>query len=336
MIIRIALVIAISCSLAAGAAEPDPEVDRAIARGLVFLASQQSRDGAWDNGGPRAAMAGLSLMSFLASGNTPGEGKYGATVRKAVDYLLSQAPEDGYFGRIDGSRMYGHGIITLALLEAYGVEPDPATRARLRDVLNKSVKVILDAQDVAKEPHHAGGWRYEPQSTDSDLSLSGWNALALRAARSIGIEVPRDHIDRARLYVLRCYVAERGGFAYQPAHDPSPAMTGVAVLNLFLMDASERSEVKDGAQFLVDNAISDSTRFPYYSHYYSTQAAFQAGEAVWAEVWKSNRQRLLANQSEDGGWQQSPSGEEPGRAYATSMAVLTLSVPYRLLPTYQR
>ena len=39
---------------------------------------------------------------------------------------------------------------------------------------------------------------------------------------------------------------------------------------------------------------------------------------------------------DDGGWPASPNGQEPGRVYATSMALLTLTVPYRLLPAYQK
>ena len=46
---------------------------------------------------------------------------------------------------------------------------------------------------------------------------------------------------------------------------------------------------------------------------------------------------LLKQQDEkDGGWPQSREQQEPGRAYATAMAVQTLAIPYRLLPVYQR
>ena len=45
---------------------------------------------------------------------------------------------------------------------------------------------------------------------------------------------------------------------------------------------------------------------------------------------------LLPIQNPDGGWPQSTSSEEPGRVYATSMSLLTLTVPYRILPIYQR
>jgi hypothetical protein len=68
--------------------------------------------------------------------------------------------------------------------------------------------------------------------------------------------------------------------------------------------------------------------------YYVSQAAYQAGGTTWAAVSKVTMPRLVESQAKDGGW---PGiGQEPGEVYATSMAVLTLSVPYRLLPVYQR
>jgi hypothetical protein len=281
-------------------------------------------------------MTGLVLMSFLAAGHVPDLGLYGSTVRRAIDFLLEQAPDDGYFGKLDGGRMYGHGIITLALAEAHGVEPDPQRRDKARQVLVKAVKVILDAQKVTKDVNHAGGWRYEPSSGDSDLSLSGWNTLALRAAKNIGLDVPTEAVEKAVAYVLRCYHKDKKGFGYQPWGEPTAGMTGVAVLNLYLLSGAERDEVKAGVALLREKLVKDDTRFSYYSTYYATQAAYQAGGETWQAVWANTQERLLASQMPDGGWPQSRSGEEPGRTYATSMAVLTLAVPYRLLPIYQR
>jgi len=314
-------------------------VDSSIASGLAYLAKQQSADGAVDaSGAPRVATTGLALMAFLAAGNTPDDGQYGRSVRRAIDFLVQSAPaDDGYFGKLDGSRMYGHGIVTLALAEAYGVEPDEQNRAAIRAVLARAVAVILKAHDIQKPSEHQGGWRYEPNSLDSDLSLSGWNILALRAAGNIGIDVPKDHVDRARSYVLQCYNKLQRGFAYQPRQDASIGMTGLAVLDLCLLDAATaRDEVAHGVQLLLDHPVTAETRFPYYTMYYVTQAAFQVGEPPWPIIWRSTRDRLLKEQSPDGGWPQSRSGEEPGRVYATSMAILTLSVPKGLLPTYQR
>jgi hypothetical protein len=324
------------CTVARGQTEADARVDASVDTGLAFLAQQQAADGAFDGGGPRVAITGLTLMAFLASGHTPDHGQYGLVVRRAVDFLVKSTPDDGYFGRVDGSRMYGHGIVTLALSEVCGVEPSAARRVQIRTVLAKAVKVILTAQEVSKPPEQSGGWRYEPQSGDSDLSLSGWNALALRAAQGVGMEVPKEKIARAVQFVLNCYLPAEKGFAYQPHNEASIAMTGVGVLNLFLLDAADRPEAAAGERWLLDHPVKDDTRMPYYSMYYSTQAAFQAGEPVWPVIWKVTRDRLLGTQMKDGGWPQSRNGEEPGRVYATAMSTLTLSVPYRLLPIYQR
>jgi hypothetical protein len=333
---RAILLIFLLTTTARAQTESDPGLDADVDSGLAFLSQQQAADGAFDGGGPRAAITGLTVMAFLATGQTPGNGRYGLVVSRAIDYLVKSTPDDGYFGHVDGSRMYGHGIITLALSEAAGVDLDPTRRVQIRTVLAKAVKVILTAQDVTKSPDQSGGWRYEPQSADSDLSLSGWNALALRAAQSIGMEVPKEKIARAVQFVVNCYHPTEKGFCYQPHGSPGLAMTGVGVLNLYLLDASDRPEREGGERWLLDHPIREDTPMPYYSMYYSTQAAFQAGQPVWPVVWKVTEDRLLGTQMKDGGWPQSRNGEEPGRVYATAMSVLTLSVPYRLLPIYQR
>jgi hypothetical protein len=327
------------------AQDVSPQVDKSVAAALNFLVRQQNPDGSFDASGPRIAFTGLSLMSFLAAGNVPDEGKYGPVVRGAMDYLIRTSPADGYWGRIDGSRMYGQGIATLALAEAYGADHDPAHQQAARAVLQRAAAVIFKAQDATKSPLFAGGWRYEPTNPDSDLSLSGWCALALRAAANVGLDVPHDRVVRALAFVQRCYRADQNGFAYQPGRDASIAMTGVGILNLYLLQAADASsasislnapQLQPAGKFLQTHPVLDSTPMPYYAIYYATQAAFQAGGQTWDAVWSTTQARLLGAQNPDGGFPQSASSEEPGRVYATSMAVLSLAVPYRLLPIYQR
>lgn len=319
------------------AAEPiSPKVDSAIVRGLEYLALQQKANGAFEDKGPQIAISALSLMSFMASGHVPNDGRYGQTVRRGLDYLVESFPEDGYVGKVDNSRMYGQGIITLAIAEAYGIEPDPARRAKMKKVLERSVQVILKSQQVKKDDNNAGGWRYEPGSPDSDLSLSGWNALALRSCNNMGISVQRDVIDRAAKYVLRCYKKNEKAFAYQPQSQASPAMTGVGVLNLCLMDRSDAPEVKEASNYLSAVKLNDDTRYTYYSFYYVTHAAYQLGDPLWSPVWKMSSEHLVSRQQPDGGWPQSKTNDEPGRTYSTALAILTLSTPNGLLPVHQR
>ncbi len=323
------------------AAAPEPAVptglDAAVNSGLDFLAAQQGQDGSFGAAaGPRLATSGLSLLAFLAAGSVPDQGKYGSTVRAAIDFLTIQAQPDGYFGKVDGSRMYGQGIATLALAEAYGVEDSEEGRQKLHAVLSKAVKVILDAQAVNKPEPQAGGWRYEPQAGDSDLSLSGWNALALRACRGVGLAVPAEGVQKAVQFILRCHVAT-GGFGYQPGTPALNSATGVGVLSLYLLDAASRPEIADGLKFLTEHPVDDQSNYMFYTLYYATQAAFQAGEPTYSAIAGPNFARLFKGQQPDGGWLD-PKGQESagGRVYSTSMALLALEVPYRLLPIYQR
>jgi hypothetical protein len=119
-------------------------------------------------------------------------------------------------------------------------------------------------------------------------------------------------------------------------------MTAVAILSLRLLDAGNRPELAPAGKSLAERPVDD--RYPYYSLYYATQAAHQLDDAAagapqgsaWKAIATPILDRLLAAQQDDGGWPASPNGEEPGRIYATSMALLTLTVPYQLLPVYQK
>ena len=68
-------------------------------------------------------------------------------------------------------RLYSHGIATIALCEAYNLTGDKALRAPAQAAIN----FIVHAQDPV-----GGGWRYQPRQS-GDLSVTGWQALALQA-----------------------------------------------------------------------------------------------------------------------------------------------------------
>jgi len=331
------IMLAQSAIAAPPATQPAPaaRVETAIDLALLHLERRQHADGHFQSE-PKLALTALASTSYLATGNVPDHGRHGATLLRAIDYLVRSAPDDGYFGKADGGRMYGQAIVVIALAQAYGLEQETSRRAAMRAVLVKAVKVIVDAQNVKKEPPHAGGWRYEPSAVDSDLSASAWNAAALRAARDIGLDVLDAALASAAAYAKRCAQPATGGFAYQPAGEPSIAMTAAGMLTLTVLSTTEPPEVAAGAKYLREHPIVDATRFPYYSMYYANQAADRVGGETWTIVSRAAQERLLRTQLPSGAWPQSTSPEEPGEIYATSMAVLTLSVPQRVLPLYAR
>jgi hypothetical protein len=283
------------------------------------------------------ALTGLAVMAYLAAGRTPDAGKHALSVRNAIDYLAKVCPDDGYFGKVDGSRMYGHAIATLALAEAAGMEADEKQRARVRAALARATAVLIKAQKTQRsEEKFKGGWRYEVEVADSDLSVSSWCVLALRAAHNAGVDVPRESADRAAEFVLRCYNKDKKGFSYQPGGEPAITMTGAAVLSLSLLDRGNRDEVAGGMAFLMDHPVTDQTEFGYYARYYAAQAAFQVADERWPRVWRRTQDGLLKLQDKEGGWPAGRTEGEKGQTYTTAISVLTLGIPLRLLPAYQR
>src|SRR5579885_2009344 len=102
-------------------------------------------------------------------------------------------------------------------------------------------------------------------------------------------------------------------------------------------------EAVQAASYLLKNPLSPVQPHFFYGVYYTSQAMFQMGDALGSNYWKSYRDelhRLLlrANPQQPGGawYGRSSDDVRVGPAYCTAMAILALTVEYRLLPIYQR
>jgi hypothetical protein len=317
-----------------------PAADEAVKRGLDFLKAAQKPDGAWESGGfgRATSVTSLAVMAFLAAGHVPGApGPYRDAVERGVGYVLAHQRADGLLvTNTSHGPMYCHGISTLMLAEVVGMTADPALAERTRQALSKAVKLTLMAQNLAKSPDNAGGWRYQPTSRDSDLSVSGWQLMSLRAAKSAGCAVPSENIDRAVDYVKRCAVPG-GGFSYQPGQSPNNPRTGTGVLALEICGEHLTPEALAGAEFLVAHPPRWSSPYFFYEVYYCSQATFQVGDTYFLAYYPKLVQILLDHQDRDGSWLSGDGNDRSGgRNYCTAMAVLALAVEYRYLPIYQR
>ena len=317
-----------------------PAADRAVKRALEHLKSTQKPDGAWESGGfgRATSVTSLSVMAFLAAGHVPGEpGPYRDAVERGIRYVLDHQRTDGLLvSNSSHGPLYCHGISTLMLAEVVGMTPDPALAERTRRALTKAVRLILMAQNLAKSPDNAGGWRYQPTSRDSDLSVSGWQLMALRAAKSAGCDVPSDNIDRAIAYLKRCAVPD-GGFAYQPGQAPNNPRTGTGILALEICGEHFTPEALAGAEYLVKHPPHWSSPYFFYEVYYCSQAMFQMGDKYFLAYYPKLVRILLERQDRDGSWLSGDGNDRAGgRNYCTAMAVLALAVEYRYLPIYQR
>jgi prenyltransferase beta subunit len=306
-------------------AEMTREAEAAIDRALRFLDSTQNPDGSWGTQ-YKSAETALALMAFMVKGHFPGRGQYGAKLDKGINYLLSVGRQKGGFLGGGHQGMYEHGLATLALSEAWGESDND----QIRDVLKKAVEVILRAQNPQ------GGWRYSPQPTDADISVTVMMVVALASASEAGILVPEKHIDRAAKYVLDCQHPS-GGFTYQAkSGPPNFARTGAGVLSYFMAGQRTTPGVKKGLDYLTkyEDTKFQNVQWYFYAHYYAAQATYQAGDQYFQPWYPKIRDALLAKQRSDGGFSGADGGAGP--AYSTSLAVLILGIPYRFLPIYQR
>lgn len=340
--LRFILLIALTIATTASAqlvdtvfAQYQTQVDRSVDRGLAYLAAAQKPDGSYAGTyGQSTGIVSLVGMAFLSKGHLPGEGKYGATLNRCIDYVISSQKSNGLLAYKDSGHgpMYAHNISTLFLSEVSGMV-DPTRQALLHKALAHATKLLLDAQAVAKSAKHRGGWRYKPDSTDSDLSCSGWAFMALKSGRLNGARVPDEAIESAVAYVLRNHDKATGSFGYTNTRDHADTLTGCGILCLELSGFHGADHLNRAGDLVLKTcSILTSKDHQFYANYYNAQAMFQLGGRYWERYAKWMYQTYLPRQAPDGSWV----GKKYGTAYTTSMIILSFTVPYRQLPIYQR
>jgi len=343
-----------------------PQHKEAVERGLAWLADNQQSDGSWrgligyklnsdyretgDEG--HVGVTSLACMAFLAGGHLPGRGMYGEVVENGLQFVLAAADDaDGYI-TYAGTRMYSHAFATLFLAEIYGMTHDN----QVREKLQRAVDFIVDTQNSE------GGWRYVPFAPESDMSIVVCQVLALRAARNIGIRVPRGTVDAAAQYVVDSAIVEKpsrtfrpamfsdevGSFHYQRGRGSRSSfpLTAAGVTALHGVGIYSDDSIRRGLDYLLRNLDSfnksygrshDGHYFFWYGHYYGVQAMYTAGTSsqvnYWDDYFRKVREELLSMQKSDGSF---PNRTGPGPAFGTAMAVLILEIPYRYLPIFQR
>jgi hypothetical protein len=347
--------------------------EEAVLLGLQWLARHQMTDGHWGpdclhmapagccrEAGPcggagsehRLAQTALAILAMQAAGHYDFNGnEYSANVRRGLEWLISQQQADGGF--VDTNRglrqcnMYEHGIASFALADACEMaasldrEPDD----RLRQAAQRAVQFIEYAQ------HTDGGWRYTPEhDLPSDTSVSGWQVLALKAAKRAKIvEVDNECVEQVLNFFRSCEMIS-GKTGYQPRHALSDATTGVGMLvHEFILEQPDSPLVKQGAEYLAQEAENNwktpagnrrrafaAANHDFYTWYNCTLAMFQAGGEPWKRWNNIIRDQVIALQCRDhdactcGSWD--PLGRwapQGGRVYSTALAVLTLEVYYR-------
>ena len=312
-----------------------PETESAVALALEWLKKTQRKDGYWSqNYGHTTAATGLAMMAFMGWGAKHTEaGPYQESLHKAVEWMMTKERNGDLRHR---GNMYDHGIAAIALAEAYNLTRDE----RLREPIRRMVDFTIKAQNPL-----TGGWRYKTYREDprdkGDLSVTGWQLMALKSARLGGVKVPEEIFDKARAFLAGVTVGDRG-YEYQPGRKPSNAMIAEGLFCEHVLREGKMTEQMRQSSILIQAQLPKSSEVDYYYWYYGSLAMRQTQGIAWGK-WNDQLkpillQKQLQRGTNRGSW--TPEGRRfqydkvAGRVVTTAMAALSLEVYYRYLPLY--
>jgi hypothetical protein len=341
------------------------EVESAVDRALTWIATHQAKDGSFEtypSGQP--AVTSLAAMDYLSRGHQPGQGTYGEQINRAIDFVVSCQKSNGLIcfqppgpfheeKQPSHTAAYNHAISALMLGEVYG----QVSGQRAKDVkqaIRRALQFSRQLQTRPKSPDDSGGWRYiptVPSGIDSDLSVTGWQLMFLRSARNAEFDVPQAWVDAAVAYARRVWDPTRGTFHYQmfagKGVRATRGMAGAGILCLSMGGQHRTPMALAAGDWLLahpftrfgetESAADGRDRF-FYSTYYCSQAMVQLGGKYWEQFFPNLVDVLIRAQSNDGSWPSETGWGDGvfGNVYSSSLAVLSLTPPYQLLPVYQR
>ena len=309
----------------------------------------------------------LAILAFLAAGNEPGRGPHGQVLDRAVDFIASCVQPDGYV-QASETRMYSHAFATLALAEVYGM----SRKSDLREKLQSAVEFTVRCQNQTGGWRYKPFTVDSDMSVTVCLvvALRAAKNVGIKVPQGT-IDRALGYVISSAIVQDEAPGERRGGFKYQPAstrfNRSSFALTAAGLTTLFQAglydDGMLESYIeKRGLSIRPFPRIGDSVSFMrreydsmrraygehyfyYYGNYYAAQAMYNVG-GLAPEIWEGWYDRVrrdlldLEHRSGpgDGATDESfwVSNVGSTHTYATSTALLILSIPFDYLPIHQR
>jgi hypothetical protein len=337
-------------------------VTDAIAAGCDWLLRHQDPDGRFASGqfsarcqkGPACGgtgfdqynpgVTGLAVLALLGAREDAADKPRFAAALRGAGWLAGVQDSEGFVGsRADMHSIYNHlcgGTALAATLRTGAFEG-------LRPHVEKAVAMTLAARSG-----ELGGWRYEiPAGKDSDTSVTVWAADLLAAAADAGVKVGPEGLAGAMTWIDAMTDPQFGRCGYQQCGGPPARLNDV--IQRYPPDLVEtltacgiHVRLLCGRKRATDPMIAkglalvgakppvwrESTRtVDFYYWYHGSAAVSLVGGDDYTAWRKALVGALLPHQLPQtagcarGSWDPAdPWGDEAGRVYSTSMALLSL------------
>ena len=319
-----------------------PASEAAVERGLLWLARHQAADGSWSfehshcidpfgnptqpchcrakgyiEGHTKASTA-TALLPFLGAGNTHLQGPYKEVVYRGLEQLKTTLdielkelhPDDPDFVPTFTGDLYGYGMTTLVMAEAFGMTGDPDL---------KRYTAAL-ATFLARHQHPLGGWRYE-LGQPGDITVTGWQVIALKSCQLTGLPVHSDifrQVDRfltsltppaparpgrarlvgehaeanARDFTRYHYLAS---FANSTTREPNECTSAIGLLcRLYTGWRRNDPRLMEGIEQLLQSKTHPALQL--YRNFYLAQILLQTKHPAWTHWNRRNRDYLVKMQ----------------------------------------
>jgi hypothetical protein len=288
-------------------------------------------------------VTGLATLAFLGAGETHKTPKHGQVVRNALKYLKAIQDAEGCFGsRTSPHHAYSHAMASLAMGEAYALTQSPLFKASAQEGANYILK--------CRNPYLA--WRYGERPGDNDTAVTGWMVMALRSAKSGGLDVDPEAFLGAVAWLDKVTDPETGRAGYTargdgpvrpqeliaafPA-DRTESLTAEAVFTRLLGGAeTDDAAVRRGVDLCLKSLPAwdgNAGGTDFYYWYFGTLAMSRLGgddQRRWNEAVVDALvpyQRGEGDGCARGSWDPvDPWGQEGGRVYSTAIDALILEV----------
>ena len=147
---------------------------------------------------------------------------------------------------------------------------------------------------ISQQHPMSGGWRYV-KGQEGDMSMFGWQLMALKSAEIAGLRVPERTKDLMFHFVnSRSQGRFKGLASYRPEEAVTPTMTAEALFSKQMLGiARDHPASREAVQYLSGNKPKLSETNLYY-WYYATQMMHHVGGEPW-DKWNSRMRVICSN-----------------------------------------